>query len=235
MIRILLTILAAFAIVFAGLPPSIAWAQSPANEEEFITLFDGKTLDGWTMADGKPVTRGWEAVDGQLVRTGRGGAIYSKQEYGDFELRFDWRISSRGNSGVKYRVAYYESGIYGHPGWLGYEYQIWDDANRDSDPNTSASALYMLQAPNDSKRLEPTGEFNTARIVAKGPHIEHWLNGERVLHVDTSTVEWSQRIQQTKFGVVDDIFTNASGRIQLQDHGSKVWLRNIRIRELEDE
>lgn len=223
--------LATAAILGAILGTANSYAQS-TSEKEFVSLFDGKSLDGWTTADGKPVTRGWQAIDGQLVRTAGGGSIYSEKEYGDFELRLDWQISSRGNSGIKYRTAFYESGTFGRPQWLGYEYQIWDDANRGSNPDASAAAVYLLQAPNGNKHLKPIGEFNTARIIAAGAVIEHWLNGKQVVCVDTSTPEWAQRIKRTKFSAVKDIFTNQSGRIQLQDHGNKVWYRNIRIREI---
>ena len=212
-----------------------AIAADSANEGEFVPLFDGKTLQGWTTADGKPVTRGWQAEDGLLVRTGSGGSIYTEKDYGNFELRFEWRISRRGNSGIKYRIAHYDKGTFGRPGWLGYEYQIWDDANRNSSADTSAAAIYMLQAPKKDKKLKPTDEFNTGRIVAVGSHLEHWLNGEKVLDVDTDTPEWAQQIKKTKFGPVKNIFQNPKGRIQLQDHGNKVWFRNIEIREIESE
>ncbi len=213
-------------------------AQVPnrgAAEQPFIPLFDGKTLAGWTTATGGPVQRGWEVQQGALVRTGGGGAIFTEQEYADFDLRFEWRIARRGNSGVKYRIARYDKGIYSNPGWLGYEYQIWDDANRGTPPHMSAASIYLLQAPSDDKKLKPTGEFNTARIVAVGPRLEHWLNGEKVVDVDTTSDIWWRRVAVTKFGEVKDIFKNTSGRIQLQDHGDKVWFRNVRIREIEAE
>jgi hypothetical protein len=214
---------------------TVAAAAGAQDESSFVPLFDGKTLEGWTTARGNPVTQGWEVQDGAIVRTGGGGSIFTEREYGDFELRFDWRISRRGNSGVKYRVARYAKGIYSSPEWLGYEYQIWDDERRGTPAHMSAASIYLLQAPEDEKPLKPTGEFNTGRIVAVGPHLEHWLNGAKVLDVDTSSDIWWRRVANTKFGEVKEIFQNSSGRIQLQDHGNKVWFRNLRIRELGSE
>ena len=201
-------------------------------EEQGKALFDGKTLNGWTTASGKPVTRGWTVEDGMLVRANRGGAIYSKEEFGDFDLRFEWKIAPRGNSGVKYRLIFYKKGVFGRPGWLGCEYQVFDDAGRKTHPTTSAGALYGLVAPNDKKKLKPTGEFNTSRIVAHGTKIEHWLNGEKIVEIDTASDDWKQRIAKSKFGPVNGFFENPKGRIELQDHGSRVWFRSITIRDL---
>ncbi len=212
---------------------SSTWGAESATTSEFESLFDGESLKGWTTADGKPVTKGWQVVDGMLVRNARGGSIYTEKEYGDFELRFEWKIARRGNSGIKYRMAHYDKGVYGRPGWLGYEYQIWDDARETSD-DTSAASIYLLQAPAKDKKVKPAGEFNTARIVAVGTHLEHWLNGEKVLDVETDTDDWLKRIEKTKFGPIEDIFQNPKGRIMIQDHGNKVWFRNIEIRQIEN-
>lgn len=203
-----------------------------AAEEGFVPLFDGKSLDGWTSARGNPITGGWEVKDGAIVYTGGGGSLYSAKEYSDFELRFEWKLSKRGNSGVKYRVAKYSPGVYANPEWLGYEYQIWDDANRGTPAHMNTASIYLLQAPDEQKPLKPIGEYNESRIVAVGSRIEHWLNGEKVLEVDTDDPMWWDRVAQTKFASVKNVFRNGKGRIQLQDHGDKVWFRNLRIREI---
>jgi len=208
-----------------------ATASSEATED-FVPLFDGKSLGGWTTQSGKPVTRGWVAENGELARKSRGGAIYTKQEYGDFDLRFEWKIAPGGNGGVKYRVAFYKQGVRGRPGWLGCEYQVWGDRKQDRGDH-SAGALYDLFAPNDKKQLRPAGEFNESRIVAQGTHIEHWLNGEKVVEVDTSSDAWKKRIAESKFSIVPNFFQNPQGRIQIQDHGHPVTYRNIRIRVLD--
>jgi hypothetical protein len=204
------------------------------GEDPVIRLFDGKSLSGWQTAGGKPVTQGWAVEDGMLVRASRGGSIFTVDEYGDFELTFQWKIARRGNSGIKYRVAFYEKGVYGNPGWLGCEYQLFDDANRRTDPIHSTASIYELYAPAADKKLRPVGEFNDSRIVVHGTKIEHWLNGEKVVEADTASEDWKQRIAASKFGNVAGFFHNAKGRIELQDHGHKVWFRKIELRPREE-
>jgi hypothetical protein len=210
-----------------------AFAVAANADENSIQLFNGKSLEGWTTSSGEPVTRGWTVEDGMLVRERRGGSIYTANEYGDFDLSFEWKIAPRGNSGVKYRVAHYEKGVYGNPGWLGCEYQLYDDAGRGARPRYSCGAIYELYAPSESKKLRPVGEFNESRIVVRGTKIEHWLNGERIVEADTSSDDWKRRVARSKFGDVEGFFTNPKGRIELQDHGAKVWFRNILLRPLD--
>jgi hypothetical protein len=213
-----------------------AWyanACAAGAEDNAIQLFDGKSLEGWTTKPGDKVTTGWAVEDGMLVRTGRGGSIYTANEYGDFDLSFEWKIAGRGNSGVKYRVAYYRKGVYGFPGWLGCEYQLFDDVGRGADPIHSTGAIYELYAPASNKKLRPVGEFNTSRIVVQGTKIEHWLNGEKIVQADTSTDGWKKRVSGSKFAGVKGFFAIPKGRIELQDHGSKVWFRDIVLRPLD--
>jgi hypothetical protein len=202
-------------------------------EDGVIRLFDGKSLSGWTTATGEPVTKGWIVEDGMLVRVSRGGSIYTADEYGDFDLSFQWKIARRGNSGIKYRVAFYKKGVYGNPGWLGCEYQLFDDVGRRPDPVHSSGAIYGLYAPSAQKELRPVGEFNDARIVVQGTKVEHWLNGVKVVEADTASDDWKRRIAASKFGDVAGFFRNAKGRIELQDHGSRVWFRNIELRKID--
>jgi len=202
-------------------------------EEKIIELFDGKSLAGWETVEGLPVTTGWRVDNGTLLRDSHAGPIYAVGEYGDFELRFDWKIAPGGNSGVKYRVAFYPKGVWGNPAWLGCEYQLWDDEGRSTNPKKSAGALYELYMPNDKKRLRAVGQFNESKIVCSGTKIEHWLNGELIVEADTSSDEWKERIAASKFGRADNFFANPAGRIQLQDHGHNVWFRNITLRVIE--
>lgn len=200
-----------------------------ANADDgFIDLFDGKSLDGWTTQSGDPVTKGWAVEDGVLTRTGGGGPIYAKGEFGDFELRFQWKIAARGNSGVKYRVAFYKKGVRGQPGWLGCEYQLLDDGSKTSKGSTGS--IYALYAPNDKKQVKPVGQYNSSRIFVQGTKIEHWLNGELIVAADAGSDDWQQHVADSKFGIADGFFKNRTGRIQLQDHGSQVWFRDIKIR-----
>jgi hypothetical protein len=204
------------------------------TDPESIPLFDGQTLSGWTDQGGDPVSEGWTVENGLLVREGRGGAIYAEQEYENFILEFEWRIAKGGNSGVKYRVQFYEDGLWNKPGWLGYEYQIYGDKNPQPS-KSSAGALYALYAPCDERILRAPDEFNQSRIVVNGTHIEHWLNEMKIVDADISTQDFQTRVQECKFNQVDDFGQNMSGRIQIQDHGSNVAYRNITIQVLPSE
>jgi hypothetical protein len=201
-------------------------------DEAAIALFNGKSLDGWITASGEPVSRGWVVEDGMLVRASRGGSIFTEKEFGEFDLTFEWKIARRGNSGVKYRVAFYKKGVYGNPGWLGCEYQVFDDVGRRTSPEHSTGALYALYPPSPDKTLRPVGEFNESRIVVRGSRIEHWLNGAKIVDADTRSDDWKRRIADSKFHNVAGFAQNAKGRIELQDHGSKVWFRNMVLRPL---
>lgn len=201
-------------------------------------LFDGKTLQGWTTLEGKPVTRGWEVVDGAIhlkpsnnPSEERVGHILSEREYGDFDLSFEWKIAPRGNSGLKYRVRDYGDYL------RGCEYQILDDAMYDKRDiiRTSAGALYDLYEPNSSKHLNPPGEFNTARIVVHGNHIQHWLNGSLIVSAEVGSADWKHRVAQSKFSENPGFAENRLGKIMLTDHGGEVWYRNFDFRLLDKE
>ena len=196
------------------------------GDEPPASPFDGKTLAGWTTMDGKPVTGGWEIIDGMihLKKDGRrAGNIVTAQEYGDFQLSFEWKIAPRGNSGLKYRVGSYGGKM------LGFEYQIYDDQSVKNrlKPKQSAGALYDLYEPVASKPLKPTGEFNTARIVVQGNKIEHWLNGQLVVSATLGDDEWQRRLAASKFSDVPGYGSRPRGKIMLTDHGSEVWYRNF--------
>lgn len=201
-----------------------------ADEGRIVDVFDGKSLDGWTRADGQPVTKGWSVSDGVLMRNGKGGgAIYLPGEYGDFEFRFSWKMPERGNSGVKYRVAWYEKGVRGRPGWLGCEYQLLG-VRSGKGSKGSTGAIYSLYAPSKEAKQKGPDEFNDSRIVVRDGRIEHWLNGEKICQADTNSEEWRERIAQSKFSTTDGFFRNPTGRIQFQDHGSPVWFKDLELR-----
>ncbi len=186
-----------------------------AGENQFTTLFDGSDLDGWKQSGNWEITE-----DGSLFRKEKGGGIsYSADKVpDDFELRFEWKVGEGSNSGVYYR-----------PGQ--YEYQILDnEKHRDgANPRTSAASLYFCMAPSHDA-TKPTGEWNTARIVAKGSLIQHWLNGEKVVAFDYLDPRWSERVEALKVRGGD--LEARGANLSLQDHGDPVWFRNIRIREI---
>ncbi|MDP6522655.1 MAG: DUF1080 domain-containing protein [Kiritimatiellia bacterium] len=195
-------------------------------DNEWQVLFDGKTLEGWQLTNGQPVSKGWVVEEGCIHRASGGGNIVSVGEYKDFELELEWKISEGGNSGIKYR---FTKG-------LGPEYQVLDDEKHvnGKNPLTSAAAMYAMFKCNDQKTLMPVGEFNQARIVAKGTRLEHWLNGKLVLETDTSSDDWAKAKAKSKFKGKQG-YGEGPGRIFLQDHGNKVWYRNIRIRKISQE
>ncbi|QDU95806.1 3-keto-disaccharide hydrolase [Lignipirellula cremea] len=226
MIRLmLLGPLLAAALTAAADEPRKAGGDLPAAPARFkvgepVSLFDGKTLDGWVTEDGKPVTQGWKVEDGTIHRDGRGGNIFYEQEVGDFELQFEWKIVAGGNNGVKYRVRKYGNRM------LGCEYQILGDSPRKLSKGSTGS-LYALYEPSEKAVPHPVGEWNTAKIVAHGPIIEHWMNGEKIVEADLESEEWRTRLAQSKFSPHADFARNSQGRIMLTEHGSKVWFRNL--------
>ena len=197
-------------------------------EEGWSSLFDGETLAGWTNANGKPVAEGgWVAKDGVLHRAGRSGDLYSAKEYSDFELRWDWKISAKGNSGVKYRVTRYGESL------LGPEYQVLDPRHADgAKPSHRAGALYDLVPSSDENSVKPVGEWNTSRVVARGGHLQHYMNGQLVVDIEVGSDLWNEVHAKSKFKKHADFAANSKGRIFFQDHGDEVWYRNIAIKEL---
>lgn len=216
-------------LLFFGAFVSLAVAN--ADDQGWIPLFDGKSLNGWkTYAGGGPVADKWVAEDGVLHLTGKGGGhIITEATFDNFELEFEWKISPGGNSGVMYRVRTGDKA----PHFSGPEYQVLDDSShRDGqDEKKSAGSLYALIAAK-GKKVNPVGEWNQSRIVLKGNHLEHWLNGVQVVETELHTDEWKALVGDSKFRTWEQFAQTAKGHICLQDHGDPVWYRNIRIRPL---
>lgn len=191
------------------------------KKDGWISLFNGKDLSGWTDQKGGP-PKGWDVQDGAIHRFEKGGNLHTEQTFLDFELEFEWKVAKAVNSGLKYRF---------HDG-VGPEYQILDDANatKETEPLGQTAALYVIKAAKD-KELKPAGEWNSSRIVAKGNHLEHWLNGKKVVEIEIGTADWDKRKAASKFKDREG-FGTFEGPIHLQDHGGEVWFRELRIRPL---
>lgn len=193
---------------------------------EEAKLFNGKDLTGWTSADGKPVTAGWKVEDGVLHRATKGGDLISEKEYGDFELTWEWKIAPGGNSGLKYRV-------HNTPGKgaVGFEYQMLDDAKHADGalPTHRTGSLYDLLPAPAEKKLNPPGEWNTSRLIVRGNHLEHWLNGQKVIDTDTDSEAFKTAFAKSKYKAIPKFGEGPKGHILLQDHGDEVWLRNLVI------
>ena len=205
--------------------------EKPAAAKE---VFDGKTLASFTNKDGKEPGAGWVVEEGGVIhRKSSSGDLYLAGEYGDFSLEFEWKISEAGNAGVKYRVQAYGKEL------LGPEYQLLDD-DKHPDAKIGArrqtAALYDILPPDaGKKKLKPVGEWNSSKIVAKGTKFEHWLNGELVLEVDTTSDIYKKAAAASKFKSHPDFAQNPIGKIFLQDHGDEIWFRNLKVEKLSEE
>lgn len=207
-----------------------ASAAAQAKPGPWTPLFTGTSLSGWHNYDtpGKPVV-GWSAENGLLVRTGPGGDLTTDKQYANFELELEWKVEKGGNSGVIYRIDHR-----GEKSYLsGPELQILDDAVHGDGKNllTSAGANYALHpaVPGVSKGA---GQWNAVRLVVNGTHVEHWLNGTKVVAYELGSADWDTRRKASKFAAAELYGRALRGHIALQDHGDRVSFRNVRIREL---
>ncbi|MGB3587605.1 MAG: DUF1080 domain-containing protein [Tunicatimonas sp.] len=212
--------------------PSAETATTSA-ESDWTMLFDGSSMDAWRNF--KSDTSAWRIEDGALNTTGGSGDLITKETYENFELEFDWRITEGGNSGVIYLSQ--EDDQYNSTFETGPEYQLIDDEsygtvhNIELEKNQMSGANYALNEPQDVQ-LKPLGEYNQGKIVVDNGHVEHWLNGRKVVEYDLWTDEWNTRVAETKFKDMPDYGKSKSGHIALQDHGDPIWFKNIRIRKL---
>ncbi|MEH6588350.1 MAG: DUF1080 domain-containing protein [Halioglobus sp.] len=191
-------------------------------------LFDGHSLDQWRSYHEEEVNSGWANENGCLARVGWGGDIISREQFADFELKLDWRISDSGNSGIFIRGDESEDTIH----YTGYEMQVLDNVgHRDSkDPSHRAGAFYDMIAP-DHDTTQPVGYWNQVHIIAIGPDVEFWLNGRKTARFSQGSAEWEALYQQSKFTSRKRYGSLLKGHIGFQDHMDKVWFRNIRILE----
>lgn len=211
-------------------------------------LFDGRTLAGWRGVgyDTVPSSH-WVVVDGAIkkiasgnvprVADGRplvGGDLMTVDSFADFELSFEWKVTPGANSGVKYNVSEAMSLAQPTHSALGFEYQVLDDDRHEDAklPSHRAGALYDLIAPGDRKQLRPVGEWNSARILVRGNHGEHWLNGVKVVEFELGSAHLDSLLAASKYKVIPGFGTKRTGHIVLQDHGDEVYFRDIKVRPL---
>jgi hypothetical protein len=196
-------------------------------------LFDGQSLDNWKTFNGGSVT-GWKIVDGTLHNSGDdtnyGGDIITVEEYTDFELYLEWKIMPRSNSGIFFRV---QEGIVNTIHESGPEYQLIDDRGwtEPLQANRQSGANYDMHAPENVK-LASEGEWNKTRLIVKGPHVEHWLNGRKVVEYELWSDNWNERVNNSKWINMPWYGKAKRGHIGLQDHGGLTMFRNIKIRRL---
>lgn len=205
-------------------------------------LFDGKTLDGWRGFHNDKAPGGWAIEDGCIKKIQAqgelgeaGGDLITVDQFDNFEFSVEWKLSKGGNSGIKYLVS--ENLPPKGKSGVSFEYQVLDDQNHPDAKagiagNRTAGSLYDLIPASNNKKLNPPGEFNQTRIIVRGNHIEHWLNGVKVVEFERGGEKLKQHIAESKFKNTKGFGETAKGHILLQDHGDAVWYRNIKIRTL---
>ncbi|MEM8954613.1 MAG: DUF1080 domain-containing protein [Verrucomicrobiota bacterium] len=203
------------------------------QEEEagWKLLFDGEKIEGWRSykQDSFP-KQGWIVENGTLHKQAdfRPGDIMTTDKYKNFEFAWDWKLSPGGNNGVKYFIIPERKATVGH------EYQMIDDSSDTvQDAYTSNAAFYLVVKPSEDKPNKPLGEWNNSRIVVKDKHVEHWLNGVKVLEYECGSPEIMNRMPETKFNKYPGFGKKVEGHILLTDHKDPCWFRNLKIRELD--
>lgn len=208
--------------------------------EGWKLLFNGKNLDGWKVyGEAKGETGEW-IVEDQALKQNRERSdlaffmsadnLLYEQPFTNFELSVDWKISKDGNSGIFYGINLEEEGTYYHSA---IEMQVLDnDGHLDGKiKEHRAGDLYDLKSGKPDM-TKPVGQWNSVRVILNGNHIEHWMNGEKILEIEKDSNEWKQALADSKFSGDDDFGTHSPGYILFQDHTDIVWYRNIKIREL---
>jgi hypothetical protein len=208
----------------------------PQDAGPWRSLFDGKSFSAWRGYKSDVMPAGWRIDGNAMVKDAPTGDIVTRDTFGDFELEFEWNIGRTGNSGIFYRGREDFSNVYD----TAPEYQLLDDVAADDNKLAShlSGSLYdIIAGPPD--KVKPAGTWNQARIVALGPHVEHWLNGAKMLEYDLGSAAWKEKFAASKFGRADRTpnFANfakyESGYIGVQaNHPGSLALRNMRIREL---
>jgi len=190
-------------------------------------LFDGHSTAGWRGWQMDSMPSGWGVREGALVRVRPAADIITTEKFKNFELSLEWNVAPGGNSGIFYRASEDDNAIY----WTAPEMQILDDAGHPDGQSrlTSAGADYGLY-PSPPGVVKPAGEWNQVRIVANGNHIEHWMNGVKVVEYELGSPDWEAKVKASKFAPHPHYGRNAEGYIGLQDHGDRVAYRNIKIR-----
>ncbi len=227
-------------VMFAATLWSCSEKQNVLTDQEkndgWKLLFDGQTLAGWKNYNEPGISK-WTVENDCLAASGTGsdstGYINTEKQYENFELNFDWKISKGGNSGVIYHVM--DGKKFRTPYVTGPEYQVLDDINfpmKLEDWQLAGADYAMHIADPAAKKLSPVGEWNTSKVIFNNGHVEHWLNGAKIVEFEAWTPDWFRLKNSGKWSKMPEYGLAETGYIALQDHGSKVWYRNMKIREL---
>lgn len=207
-------------------------------KQGWMLLFDGHSLNGWKGYNSELVFSCWSVANGELICKGEGGSetagdIITDSEFGDFELSIDWKIANQGNSGIFYHVI--EGAAYQAAYETGPEYQLIDDAgwpDKLAGWQTSG-ADYCMYPPNKNKILKPAGEWNHTCIIYNKHQVRYWLNGKKIVEFMAYSPDWQQKKSLSKWKDYPGYAISEKGKIGLQNHGSGVEFRNIKIRKLD--
>lgn len=208
---------------------SLAVQSTSIADDSYVELLGENYQEMWRGYKDAAWPAGWVLADGVLSRTEKSDDLITVATYADFVLELEWKISSKGNSGILYRVSTGDDAPY----YSGPEYQILDSEpfSIDSTSPQSSGSLYGLYAPSRDV-VRPVGEWNTARILLQGNHVEHWLNGQKIVDCEIGSDDWNERMKDSKFIDWPKFAKNREGHIALQEHGNQVSYRKIRIRKL---
>jgi hypothetical protein len=216
---------------------SVIVKKVAANKGGWVSLFDGKSLKGWHGFNKKGPVKNWEIVDGSLVCLGAakgdtGGDIVTDKAYTNFELTWQWKIDKGSNSGVLYHVV--EDAKYPATYETGPEYQIIDDNGwpEKLEDWQKTGCDYAMYLPNNKKKVMPVGQWNTSKIVFNNGHVQHWLNGAKIVEFTAWNADWKKKKAEGKWKDHPDYGNAKTGLIALQDHGHKAYFKDIKIREL---
>lgn len=223
-------LLAFSALVLAGCAARNGGAADAAGGEGWRPLIDER-MTAWRGYRSMELPPGWRVENGVMSK-GEAGVrdLVTRDRFGDFELVFEWKLAPGGNAGVFYRGTEEYDYIF----WTAPEYQLLDDERHPDgrSPLTSAASAFGLY-PAPRGVVKPAGEWNAARIVARGPRVEHWLNGVKVVEYEFGSAEWTRRVKESKFGRWPNYGRSASGHLSIQgDHAGSLELRDMRIRTL---
>jgi hypothetical protein len=221
--------------------------QNKNKSNEWINLFDGSSLDGWRAYNGNQMPPGWKIVDSVLTfkteqileqdydYKGNRDIMYGDEEFENFELYLEWKIPKGGNSGIYYHI---KEG-YGGFADMAPEYQLLDDENYAEIHDYElkdwqlTAADYAMHVPDTTQKvLYPPGQWNSSRIIFTSNNVEHWLNDKKVLSFIPWTEQWYEKRNSGKWDNFPDYGKYKKGYIGLQDHGSNLWFRNIKIKKL---
>lgn len=225
-------------------------SHNKSKKPKWEKLFNGKNFNGWkSIATNMPPEYGWKIENDALIVNGSGGAesknggdIITEKKYANFELKWEWKMLTKGgNSGVKYLVNTVSKNNKKHG--IGMEYQLLDDAfhpwmlrgkMKPGDYYTLGSC-YNLYPSGVDKKVKPLGKWNVSKVVCKNGIVEHWLNGDKIITFDRFSTDFDQRVAKSKFKSIDHFGKHQSGHILIQDHGSNVHFRKIMIKEYPNE